>query len=296
MHAAGGRPAQGGAPHPPRRHRGPPPPARPRADHGDAGRRPAPRGRRRAAVRRPQAAARPGVPERMSDEDGVPGAAPLGAPGDRGGADLRRRGRARRRGLGVALEPARPRWSSSTSSTTPTTRSLRRVFTGTGLYALVSAVASALVALAAALLTRRHELLTLACGRRGLARRGLHDARGRGGARPGRPGEARGHRRRRHPRLGSARGATARRPTWCGRWSRCSCCPLVFFAWPGRRSGRAASVATRRPNPPKRTCRSRRRDRLPRQRAARRRHHGEHHHVRSAAACRHARVPRLRRR
>ena len=40
--------------------------------------------------------------------------------------------------------------------------SLRRVFTGTGLYALVSAVASALVALAAGLLTRRHELLTLA--------------------------------------------------------------------------------------------------------------------------------------
>ena len=39
--------------------------------------------------------------------------------------------------------------------------SLRRVFSGTGLYALVSAVASALVALAAALLTRRRELLTL---------------------------------------------------------------------------------------------------------------------------------------
>ena len=40
--------------------------------------------------------------------------------------------------------------------------SLRRVFTGTGLYALVSAVASALVALAAGFLTRRRELLTLA--------------------------------------------------------------------------------------------------------------------------------------
>jgi hypothetical protein len=40
--------------------------------------------------------------------------------------------------------------------------SLRRVFTGTGLYAIVAAVAGALVALAAALLTRRHELLTLA--------------------------------------------------------------------------------------------------------------------------------------
>ncbi len=39
--------------------------------------------------------------------------------------------------------------------------SLRRVFSGTGLYALVSAVASALVALGAALLTRRRELLTL---------------------------------------------------------------------------------------------------------------------------------------
>ena len=39
--------------------------------------------------------------------------------------------------------------------------SLRRVFTGTGLYTLVSAVASALVALVAGLLTRRHELLTL---------------------------------------------------------------------------------------------------------------------------------------
>jgi len=40
--------------------------------------------------------------------------------------------------------------------------SLRRVFTGTGLYALVAAVASALVALAAGLLTRRYELLMLA--------------------------------------------------------------------------------------------------------------------------------------
>ena len=39
--------------------------------------------------------------------------------------------------------------------------SLRRVFSGTGLYALVAAVASALVALGAALLTRRRELLTL---------------------------------------------------------------------------------------------------------------------------------------
>jgi hypothetical protein len=40
--------------------------------------------------------------------------------------------------------------------------SLRRVFSGTGLYALVSAVASALLALAAGFLTRRRELLTLA--------------------------------------------------------------------------------------------------------------------------------------
>jgi hypothetical protein len=39
--------------------------------------------------------------------------------------------------------------------------SLRRVFSGTGLYALVSAVASAGVALVAGLLTRRHELLIL---------------------------------------------------------------------------------------------------------------------------------------
>jgi hypothetical protein len=40
--------------------------------------------------------------------------------------------------------------------------SLRRVFSGTGLYAVVSAVASALLALAAGFLTRRRELLTLA--------------------------------------------------------------------------------------------------------------------------------------
>lgn len=40
--------------------------------------------------------------------------------------------------------------------------SLRQVFTGTGLYALVSAVASALAAVTAALLTRRHELVVLA--------------------------------------------------------------------------------------------------------------------------------------
>jgi hypothetical protein len=40
--------------------------------------------------------------------------------------------------------------------------SLRQVFTGTGLYVLVSVVASALTALAAGLLTRRHELLMLA--------------------------------------------------------------------------------------------------------------------------------------
>jgi hypothetical protein len=40
--------------------------------------------------------------------------------------------------------------------------SLRRVFTGTGLYTLVAAVASALLALAAALLARRYELIVLA--------------------------------------------------------------------------------------------------------------------------------------
>ncbi len=40
--------------------------------------------------------------------------------------------------------------------------SLRRVFSGTGLYALVAAVASAVLALAAGFLTRRRELLTLA--------------------------------------------------------------------------------------------------------------------------------------
>jgi hypothetical protein len=40
--------------------------------------------------------------------------------------------------------------------------SLRQVFTGTGLYVVVSVVASALTALAAGLLTRRHELLVLA--------------------------------------------------------------------------------------------------------------------------------------
>jgi len=39
--------------------------------------------------------------------------------------------------------------------------SLRRVFDGTGLYALIAAVASALLALVVCLLTRRHELLTL---------------------------------------------------------------------------------------------------------------------------------------
>jgi hypothetical protein len=40
--------------------------------------------------------------------------------------------------------------------------SLRQVFTGTGLYVVVSVVASALMALTAGLLTRRHELLVLA--------------------------------------------------------------------------------------------------------------------------------------
>ena len=40
--------------------------------------------------------------------------------------------------------------------------SLRQVFTGTGLYVVVSVVASALTALAAGLLTRRNELLVLA--------------------------------------------------------------------------------------------------------------------------------------
>lgn len=40
--------------------------------------------------------------------------------------------------------------------------SLRRVFTGTGLYVLVGGVASAALALVVTLLTRRHELVTLA--------------------------------------------------------------------------------------------------------------------------------------
>ena len=57
-------------------------------------------------------------------------------------------------GLGVGLEPARPDRRSSTSCSSTDYASLRRVFTGTGLYALVGGLASALLALAVTSLTR----------------------------------------------------------------------------------------------------------------------------------------------
>ena len=69
LHSARGRPAQGGPAHPSRGHRGPPPAAGPGPDHGDAGRRQPPRRRGSPAVRRPQAAPRARVPQRMSEPD-----------------------------------------------------------------------------------------------------------------------------------------------------------------------------------------------------------------------------------
>src|SRR6476659_5715458 len=56
--------------------------------------------------------------------------------------------------------------------------------------------------------------------------------------------------------------STARPLTSSGRWSRCSSCP--WCSSPRRVPGLAGAAPTRRPMLPKRTCRSRRRDRLPR--------------------------------
>ena len=140
--------------------------------------------------------------------------------------------------------------------------SLRRVFTGTGLYALVAAVASALVALAAALLTRRHELLTLGAVIVGslAAAYTMHAV----GVALGPPDPAK------------LAAVAADGTHVSGQLEVNGKTPLPGVAdglavrpVPGvlRRTGRpvaAASVATRRPNPRKRTCRSPRRDRLPR--------------------------------
>ena len=56
-------------------------------------------------------------------------------------------GRPGRGGLGAALDAHRRRWSQQHQLYYTDYASLRRVFSGTGLYALVAAVASALVAL-----------------------------------------------------------------------------------------------------------------------------------------------------
>ena len=171
--------------------------------------------------------------------------------------------------------------------------SLRRVFTGTGLYALVAAVASALVALVAGLLTRRHELLVLAAVTLGslAAAYTMHTV-----------GVALG------PADPTALAKTAADGTHVSAqlvvngkspylvWPMVSLfvLALVFFAWPG---------ALRRPSPratATEPVRSRRVRGEPgigsRAHAPHRRPHitGSIDLVRAAAAGRHARVPRLR--
>ena len=103
--------------------------------------------------------------------------------------------------------------------------SLRRVFSGTGLYALVSAVASALVALAAALLTRRRELLTLGAVIVGslAAAYTMHAVGVALG--PADPAKLAAVAADGTHVSGQLAGQRQDAPTWCGRWSRCSSCP-----------------------------------------------------------------------
>ena len=84
--------------------------------------------------------------------------------------------------------------------------SLRRVFTGTGLYVLVGGAASAVVALGVSLLTRRRELFTLLAVVLGSTIAALLMWKVGVRARAGGPEGGRGHGRRRHPALGQPRG------------------------------------------------------------------------------------------
>jgi hypothetical protein len=112
--------------------------------------------------------------------------------------------------------------------------SLRKVFTGTGLYALVAAVASATLALVAALLARRRELIVLAAvvAGSGLAAYAMYRVGTSLG--PGDPIAAAAHAANDttlHGRL-DVKGRTAFLV-----WPMVSLfvLALVFFAWPGRR-------------------------------------------------------------
>lgn len=112
--------------------------------------------------------------------------------------------------------------------------SLRLVFTGTGLYALVAAVASAALALTAALLARRHELIVLAAVvvGSGLAAYAMYRVGTSLG--PGDPIAAAAHAANGTPLHGrlEVKGRTAYLV-----WPMVSLfvMALVFFAWPGRR-------------------------------------------------------------
>src|SRR6185295_3241410 len=165
LHTAGGRPAQGGPAHASRRHRGPPASARSAADHGDAGRRQPPGGRGCPAVRRSQAAPRSRVPERMSEHD------------ERARPGLLSAGSVVRTALVVLLAYAvlgavagvvwEWIWTPPGQIIDrhqvlfDSYASLRRLFSGTGLYALVGGLTSALIALAVTTLTRGRELWIL---------------------------------------------------------------------------------------------------------------------------------------
>ena len=85
---------------------------------------------------------------------------------------------------------------------------LRRVFDGTGLYVLIAAIASALVALVVCVLTRRRELLTLGLVILGSVLAAVVMRAGRLRPRTARPGDRGGARRRRNP---SARPPPGRR-------------------------------------------------------------------------------------
>ena len=170
VHAPGGRPAQGGAPHPSRRDRGPPAAARSRAHQGFARRRQFPGGRWSTSVRRPQAPARSGLPERMNEnvDHASRGLFASGSPA----LSILRTVLLTLLAYAVMGVVAGIVWE---AVWTPPGQviakhqvffdsyaSLRGVFTGTGWYVLVGGLASALVSLVVCLLTRRRGLLTLA--------------------------------------------------------------------------------------------------------------------------------------
>ena len=219
VHRPGRRPAQGRPGHPPGHDRGAAAAVDPRRDHGDAARRPASGHAEPGPVRRPQAAAGPGMPEQLTTSSdstrGRPLADRCAPPGRRGPRDLRDRREPWPACVWdwVWTAPSgvvyRGEWRLLDPVEAPQ-RLLRD-----RLYVVVASIAGLLLGALCGLVVHRRELLTLAVGDRRCGPGGLADGAGRARTRPSGPASAR--------RIGEGRSRPC--PATCGssgraRWSR----------------------------------------------------------------------------